>query len=270
MPTRKRGLQGAVKVENRGSEEHPLAESIGRDDSALIMPLSRIRPDPNQPRKTFDEASLNELAASIREHGVLQPLNVYLKGDVYYIISGERRHRAAQLAGHEVVPVKVFDDSVRIREIQLVENLQREDLVLMEEARALGELQEVLQASVRGLEQATGKSKSYVSRRLALLKMPGDVQEMLERAPHLFSQAERVARIADAPRRKARIEALLGDSQSSGSAASGRPPGRPPKPFIFKKRRSGAFDLVVKYRPGTIDKKLLVAQLKAAIDELEQ
>lgn len=270
MPTRKRGLQSSVKVENRGGDEHPFAVHVGRNDNALVIPLSLVQPDPEQPRRTFDEASLAELAESIREHGVLQPLIVCKKGDLYHIVAGERRYRAARLAGLDAVPAQVIEDEARIREIQLVENLQREDLGLMEEARALAALQEVLQASVRGLEQATGKSKSYVSRRLALLKMPTDVQEMLERAPHLFSQAESAARIADRGRRKLRIEALLRGPEGVGSTESPRSPGRPVKPFTFKKRRSGAFDLVVKYRPGTSDKAVLIAQLKAAIDELEE
>lgn len=270
MSMRKRGLQGAAKVENRSGGEHPLAEREGRDDNAFVIPLSRIRSDPDQPRKTFDERSLTELAESIREHGILQPLIVHPDSKSYYIISGERRFRAAQLAGLEAVPAQVVRDKTRIKEIQLVENLQREDLSLMEEARALGALQEVLHTSVRGLEQATGKSKSYVSRRLALLKMPEDVQEMLERAPHLFSHAERVARIADEERRKIRIEALLRGPARSADAVGGRLPGRPVQPFIFKRRRSGAFDLVVKYRPGAADKERLIAQLRAAIDELEK
>ena len=270
MPTRKRGLQSSVNVENRGGDEHPLAMRVGRNNDALVVPLGLIKPDPDQPRRIFDEASLSELAGSIREHGVLQPLIVYKKSDLYHIVAGERRYRAAQLVGLDAVPAQILEDEARIREIQLVENLQREDLGLMEEAHALAGLQEVLQTSVRGLEQATGKSKSYVARRLALLKMPTDVQEMLEQAPHLFSQAESVARIADSGRRKFRIEALLRGPESSGNTESPRSPGRPLKPFIFKKRRSGAFDLVVKYRPGTSDKAVLIAQLKAAIDELEE
>lgn len=269
MSSRKRGLQRTVPIEGRSGGEHPLADREGRDARAFVIPLSRLRPDPNQPRKSFDAASLEELASSIREHGILQPLIVYQKGDLYYIIAGERRYRAAQLAACDAAPAHVVSDITRIREIQLVENLQREDLGLMEEARALAALQEVLQASVRGLEQATGKSKSYVSRRLALLKMPLDVQEMLEGAPHLFSQAERVARIADPNRRKARIAALLRGPSAEPEAPQGRPPGRPVRPFSFKKRRSGAFDLVVKYRPGQSDKAELIARLRGALQELE-
>lgn len=270
MPPRKRGLQGTAKVDNRGGDDHPLAERIGRDEDAFLLPLSRIRPDPDQPRKTFDEAALAELTNSILEHGVLQPLTVVEEDNLFYIVAGERRFRAAQKAGLEAVPARVIRDRTRLKELQLVENLQREDLGLMEEARALQALQSLLQASVRKLEQATGKSKSYISRRLALLKMPQDVQAMLEQAPELFSRAEGIAQIADEGRRKARIDGLLRGSSHGNAEPAARPPGRPVKPFVFKQRRSGAFDLTVKYRPGESDKAALVAQLKAALAELEK
>lgn len=269
MPTRKRGLQSTVDAGNRSTEEHPLADREGRNEDALIVPLSRLRPDPNQPRKVFDETALRELSHSIEEHGVLQPLIVYGEGGLYYIVAGERRYRAAQLAGQTAVPVQVVHDRSRIKELQLVENLQREDLTLMDEARALHDLQAVLGASVRGLEQATGKSKSYVSRRLALLKMPLDVQRMLEVSPQLFSQAEVVAQIADPERRQVRIDALLQKPLPGGQAVKRRSRGRPVKPFDLKKKRSGAFDLVVKYRPGESDVASLVSQLKALVTELE-
>ncbi len=268
MPTRKRGLQGDVKSENRSGGDHPLAEREGRNENALLVPLSRLRPDPDQPRKVFDETALAELARSVQEHGILQPLIVYAESELYYIIAGERRFRAAQRAGLDAAPVQVVHDRRRIKELQLVENLQREDLALMDEARALGNLQKELSASVRGLEQATGKSKSYVSRRLALLKMPLDVQRMLEESPQLFSQAEAVAQIADTERREARINVLL--HGTARGETNKRTRGRPVKPFELKKKRSGAFDLVVKFRPGESDIAALVKQLKALVSELEK
>jgi len=265
---RKRGLQSATKIEGRSGDEHPLANREGRDDDALRIPLSRIQPDPEQPRKHFDELALAELARSIAEHGVLQPLIVRSEGDLYYIVVGERRFRAAQLAQLDVVPARVLRDRERVLEVQLVENLQREDLPLLEEAQALHNLQALMQTSVRGLEQATGKSKSYIARRLSLLKLPEDVQNMLRQAPHLFSHAEKVGKIADAGRRQGRIAALL-RSPETLEISQQRSPGRPVKPFSFQRRRSGAFDLIVKYRPGETDKEELIAQLKQALAALE-
>lgn len=268
MPQRKRGLQSAVRDEARAGAEHPLADREGRDEDALKIPLNRIQADPEQPRKHFDESTLAELARSIAEHGVLQPLIVRSEGDIYYIVAGERRFRAAHLAKLEAVPARVIHDRDRVLEVQLVENLQREDLPLLEEAQALYNLQELMQVSIRGLEQATGKSKSYIARRLGLLKLPEDVKDMLQKAPHLFSQAEKLGKIADASRRQGRIAALLRNPETE-NAVQTRPPGRPVKPFSFKRRRSGAFDLVVKYRPGETDKEELIAQLKQALSDLE-
>lgn len=269
MPTRRRGLQGAIRADTRSMGEHPLAEREGRNENALIVPLGRIRPDPEQPRKVFGQTALDELAESVREHGILQPLVVYLEGEIYYIVAGERRYRAARQVGLEAIPVQVIHDRGRVKEIQLVENLQREDLALMDEAKALRDLQELLSASVRGLEQATGKSKSYVSRRLALLKMPSDVQEMLEQSPQLFSKAEAVAQIVDPVRRQNRIKTLLQGRSPLGTEQN-RHRGRPVKPFALKKKRSGAFDLVVKFRPGESDVSSLISQLKALVAELEK
>lgn len=268
MSQRKRGLQPTAKIEGRSGDEHPLASREGRDDDALRIPLSRIQPDPEQPRKHFDESALAELARSIAEHGVLQPLIVRSEGDLYYIVAGERRFRAAQLAKLEDVPARLLRGRDRVLEVQLVENLQREDLPLLEEAQALRNLQTLTKTSVRGLEQATGKSKSYIARRLNLLKLPEDVQDMLRQAPHLFSQAEKVGKIADNGRRQARIAALLRHLEA-GESQQPRLPGRPVKPFTFKRKRSGAFDLVVKYRPGETDKETLIAQLKQALADLE-
>ncbi len=268
MSQRKRGLQRVAAGEVRAGDEHPLASREGRDDDALRIPLSRIQPDPEQPRKHFDAPALEELARSITEHGILQPLIVRTQGDLYYIVAGERRFRSAQIAGLEVVPARVLSNPDKILEVQLVENLQREELSLLEEAQALHNLQALTQSSVRDLEQATGKSKSYIARRLGLLRFPDDVKEMLREAPQLFTQAEKLAKIADQGRRQRRIAALLRGSEAEVSGQP-RSPGRPTKPFSFKRKRSGGFDLVVKYRPGETDKDSLIAQLRQALADLE-
>lgn len=268
MPQRKRGLQRVAEVEGRAGDEHPFAGREGRDNDALLIPLRRIQPDSEQPRKHFDTPALAELAQSITEHGILQPLIVRTQGDLYYIVAGERRFRAAQMAKLDVVPARVLSNPEKILEVQLVENLQREELSLLEEAQALANLQAHMQTSVRGLEQATGKSKSYIARRLSLLKFPEDVKDMLQRAPQLFSQAEKLAKIADQGRRQSLIAALLHRSEP-GTGVQPRSPGRPVKPFSFKRKRSGGFDLVVKYRPGETDKEKLIAQLKRALTDLE-
>lgn len=268
MSARKRGLQTAPEVVSRAGDDHPLAGREGLDEAALNIPITRVQPDPDQPRKHFDETALDTLTASIQKHGILQPLIVRKAGNLYYIVAGERRYRAALQADLTVVPCRIVSSDANILEIQLIENLQREDLPLLEEAAALQRLQTLRDASIRDLETATGKSRSYISRRLRLLDMPQDVQEMLTQAPQLFSHAESLAKIISEPRRRARIAALLQSGEENDTPPP-RAPGRPLKPFSLHKKRSGGFDVVVKYRPGTSDRQSLIEELKKVLETLE-
>lgn len=269
MSKRKPGLQGLPKLEQRTAADlHPFAKRESRDDTALLIPIERLKTDPGQPRQTFAEHALAELADSIKQHGVLQPLIVLQEGEGYKIIAGERRYRAAQLAGLSDIPARVHRDPATVREVQLVENLQREDLGLLDEARALFELRQSMDSSIRGLEEVTGKSKSYIARRLKILDMPKDVQAMLEREPRLLTKAEAVAKIADPKRRAARIKALLHESEDTPEAPP-RKQGRPAQSLVFKSRRGGAFDLIVKYRPGQADGAEVLAKLRDVLTRLE-
>jgi ParB family chromosome partitioning protein len=162
---------------------------LGRGLEALLpkggggvvrLPLSAIRPNPRQPRRRFPEEGLEELAASIREKGLLQPLLVRPKGEGYELVAGERRFRAAQLAGLEEVPVLVRDlTDQEALELALVENLQREDLSPVEEARgyqallAMGLTQEEVARKV-------GKARSTVANALRLLQLPEEVLAALD------------------------------------------------------------------------------------------
>jgi ParB family transcriptional regulator, chromosome partitioning protein len=142
--------------------------------------LSRIRPCPFQPRKDFSEEALRELADSIREQGIVQPLIVRQRGEAYELIAGERRWRAAQLAGLAEVPVLVREaDDTAVLELALIENLQRENLNPVEEA--LGYQQLLDQFSLRQEDVATkvGKSRVAVANALRLLKLPAEVQAYL-------------------------------------------------------------------------------------------
>lgn len=165
------------------------ASGLGRGLEALLpktggavvrLPLAAIHPNPAQPRRRFSEEALGELAASIREKGLLQPLVVRPKGEAYELVAGERRLRAAQLAGLQEVPALVRDlTDQEALELALVENLQREDLTPVEEARgyqalvAMGLTQEEVARRV-------GKARSTVANALRLLQLPEEVLEALE------------------------------------------------------------------------------------------
>ncbi len=145
-------------------------------DEARALRVDHLSPNPYQPRKTFDPSALDELAASIREHGVLQPLLVRPApgvADAYQIVAGERRWRAAQLASLETIPCIVRDvDDDAMETIALVENIQRNDLTPLDEARAYRRLLDRLELSIRALSERLGKSHTFVEDRLKLVSDP--------------------------------------------------------------------------------------------------
>jgi ParB family chromosome partitioning protein len=171
-------------------------QALGRGLKALIpetpharagyaeIPLDRLRANPQQPRHRFDRDSLEELAASIRVHGVLQPLLVSEeRRGRYVLITGERRWRAARLAGLATVPAVIRErvEDAQQLELALVENLQRRDLTPLEESRAFDHLRSSLGLSQQEIAARVGMDRSTVANALRLLKLPAEVQEMVER-----------------------------------------------------------------------------------------
>ena len=154
------------------------AESTG----SLYLPISQVESCSSQPRKHFDEASLAELADSIREHGIIQPLTVRKLASGYYqIIAGERRWRAARLAGLQEVPVIVMEaDDRKAAELAMIENLQREDLDPVEEAAGIRELMTRCSLTQAEAAQKLGKSRSALANSLRLLTLPEPVLELLK------------------------------------------------------------------------------------------
>ena len=146
----------------------------------LHIPVNEIRPNPYQPRKNFDQQALDELATSIRNYGVFQPIIVKKSIKGYDLIAGERRLRASKLAGLDTIPaiVKEFSDD-EMREIALLENLQRENLTSIELAWAYKGIIDSLHIRQEDLAQKIGKSRSHVTNTLGLLRLPDDVQDMI-------------------------------------------------------------------------------------------
>jgi ParB family chromosome partitioning protein len=140
------------------------------------LPVKELKPNPDQPRKEFDEEGISELATSIKIHGILQPLLVTKKDGGYMIVAGERRWRAAKEAGVNEVPVHLFDgDDGAIMEVSLVENVQREDLSPVEVAMSLKELMDRFSLSQDNLAEKVGWSRPAVANKLRLLKLPTEV-----------------------------------------------------------------------------------------------
>lgn len=151
-------------------------------EDASEIPIDLIDPSSLQPRTIFDEAKLAELAQSITANGVVQPLLLRRKGPRYELIAGERRWRAAQLAGLSKVPAvirSVSDD--KVLELALIENIQREDLNPIEEARAYKKLIDTVGLTQETVAERVGRDRSYVTNYLRLLKLPNDLQDLLQR-----------------------------------------------------------------------------------------
>ncbi len=180
-----------------------LIESRARDAQMREIQVSRILPNPAQPRLSYDEDSLTELADSIRERGVLQPILVRPVGHEYELIAGERRWRASKLAGRDTIPAIVveFDDQTAL-EVSIIENLQREDVSPLEEAAMFRRMTETFDYSVRQLAQKIGKDKGYVENRLRLTDAPADVRELVSVRRDTISHAYELMKIPDERKRK--------------------------------------------------------------------
>lgn len=173
----------------------------------VTLRLSQIEPNRDQPRKIFSEEALNELADSIREHGVLQPLLVRpLPGDSYQLVAGERRWRASRMAGLQEVPVVIREmDEEQAMEIALIENLQREDLNAIEEATGYKQLMERYSMTQEQVAKRVGKSRPAIANALRLLNLPQKVMDMVgegkvspghARALLAFDDQDRIVEIA--------------------------------------------------------------------------
>ena len=157
-----------------------IGEKIEREKGALLVNIAKVEPNREQPRQKFDEDALLELSESIKQFGVLQPLLVQKKEDYYEIIAGERRWRAAKLAGLKDVPVIVKQLTPQeIMEIALIENIQREDLNAIEEARAYKRLIMEFHLKQDEVAERVSKSRTAVTNAMRLLKLNEDVQQML-------------------------------------------------------------------------------------------
>lgn len=152
----------------------------GNVTSDTLVDITKIQPNPNQPRTHFNETLLQELSESIRENGVLQPLLVRKKGQKYEIIAGERRYQASKLAGIEKLPVIIKDvDDQKMLELALIENLQRSDLNPIEEAKGYKQLLKESGMTQEALSKAVSKSRSAITNSLRLLDLPDEVQQFL-------------------------------------------------------------------------------------------
>ena len=180
-----------------------LIESRATHAQIREVPVGKILPNPAQPRLSYDEESLTELADSIREHGVLQPILVRPSGAQFELIAGERRWRASRMAERDTIPAIVVDfDEVTALEVSIIENLQREDVSPLEEAAMFRKMTDAFGYSVRQLAQKVGKDKGYVENRLRLSDAPPDVRELVSLRKDTISHAYELMKISDERQRR--------------------------------------------------------------------
>lgn len=180
------------------------------DENLLTVDLDKLKAREDQPRKNFDDDSLEELANSIKADGVIQPIVVRKVGDKYEIIAGERRFRASKLAGLEKVPIVVKNVSDRkARELALVENIQREDLNPIEEALSLKTLMEEYKLTQQELSDIVGKSRSYIANNLRLLNLSDYIKDYLIRGELSPSQGRTLLSLETEEERKKYLDKLL-------------------------------------------------------------
>ncbi len=229
--------QAAERLANERTEYTPvLIDLISPDEPGTItevhhIPIERISSNPNQPRQTFDADALQDLAASIREHGILQPVLVRPRADGHFqLIAGERRWRAARIAGLREIPaiVESFDDEAAL-EIAIIENLQREDISPLEEAEMFERMTTQHGYSLRKLAQKLGKDKGYIENRLRLADAPPEVRELVATRSDTLSAAYELMKVSD-PRTRRRLAGQVATGELSLAKLRQRIQGRAPVP----------------------------------------
>ena len=186
-----------LNVNNVSDFEKNIYEDTNHEE-IIELNIADLRPNPYQPRTIFDEDALNELAESIRENGVFQPIIVKKSIKGYDVIAGERRLRASKIAGKKTIPaiIRQISDE-KMAEIALLENLQRENLNALEEAKAYKSLIEKLNLTQEELAKKVSKSRSHITNMLGLLRLPGEVQDMITTGKLTMGHARALSKLED-------------------------------------------------------------------------
>lgn len=203
MNKKQRSLKDLLMESTKAQPTVSPFEKIESGEKIEMIKLHLISPNPFQPRKHFDEEKLKELSESIKEHGVFQPIIVKKNKDDFMIVAGERRYRAAIMAGLEVIPAVIRDyDLDKVTELSLIENLQREDLNPIEEAEAYQMMMRSYNLTHDLLAKKVSKSRSYVTNTLGLLNLIDEVKELLVNKYITMGHARVLSKIQDPKRVK--------------------------------------------------------------------
>ena len=206
------------------------SDNAGRSVGVRVIPVDRIESNPQQPRMVFEPGALSELSASIREHGVLQPILVRpLGSNRYQLVAGERRWRASKEAGLATIPalVEELDDDTSL-EISIIENLQREDLSPLEEAGMYDRMVREHGYSIRKLAEKLGKDKGYLENRLRLADAPEEIRQLVSVRKDTLSHAYELLKVTD-DRKRRRLAAQVASGELSLVKLREKIDGRPPR-----------------------------------------
>ena len=213
-------LFGGSPIEMK-SEEIEQVEQIENNENLKSLKITEVEPNREQPRKTFNQESLEELAESIKVYGVIQPIVVSKKEGYYSIVAGERRWRAAKIAGLEEIPAIVRDDDEQInKEIALIENIQREDLNPFEKALGIRHLMEKYGLTQEQVAKKLGKSRSSISNTVRVLYLTPDVLELVKQGKLTEGHCKALAGIEDADRQYAAALRMVDRGESVRQAES--------------------------------------------------
>ena len=262
-------------------------EYTTKNEKIIEMKINDVEPNRNQPRKSFDEEKIGELANSIKEHGVLQPIIVTKKDDYYQIIAGERRWRASKMAGLKTIPTIVRNyDEKKTREVALIENIQRENLNPVEVARAINELMEEHNLTQEELSKTLGKSRSSIANTVRILNLDQRVIDMVSEGKLSEGHARSLASI-ESPQKQYKLaldmvnlemnvreaESLVkGEKEKKGKTSKSKSKKVDKLDIIYKdieNRLKKAFGTKVSFKPETKSKGKIVIEYYSS-DELER
>ena len=211
-------LFGSATLETKDNEP---VEQLENNENLKTLKITEVEPNRDQPRKTFNQEALEELAESIKTYGVIQPIVVSKQQGYYSIIAGERRWRAAKLAGLEEIPAIVRDDDEQVnKEIALIENIQREDLNPFEKALGIRHLMEKYGMTQEQVAKKLGKSRSSISNTVRVLYLTPDVLELVKQGKLTEGHCKALAGIEDADRQYAAALRMVDRGESVRQAES--------------------------------------------------
>ena len=254
-----RGFDTLIPTQMLDDEFDPTAQQDEKVSKLRELAIRDIEPDPDQPRRQFDEDALNELAASIKEHGILQPIVVIAKGSVFQIVAGERRWRAAQIAGLDTVSaiVRTLSNQHRL-EIALIENLQRQDLNPLETATAYLKLHEQFNLTYEDIgKRVGGKAISTISNILRLLGLPKEAKQALVEGQISEGHARQILAIKELDVQLELLDLIIKNDWSVRKAEQ----------FVvgYKEGKKNKVSAVAKVQTETVETKALSKRLKADV-----